>query len=100
MTEFTKNVVEIIKSIPRGSVLTYGIIAAQAGNPRGARQVARILHSLTEKEKLPWYRVINSQGKISLEGEGADIQENLLLQEGVLVENGKIDLKKYLFVIK
>ncbi len=89
--------IEIIRNIPRGKVATYGQIAALAGNPRGARQVSRILHSSSEKEGLPWHRVINSKGGISLErGRGYELQKTLLEQEGVEF-NAKdlIDLKKY-----
>ena len=97
MTEFTESVLEIISSIPRGYVMTYGQIAAYANNPRGARQVSRILHSMSEKHNLPWWRVINSKGSISLTGEGGYIQGELLIQEGIEVINKKIDLKKHLY---
>lgn len=97
MTEFTRQVMDIIKSIPYGKVMTYGQVALYAGNPRGARQVSRILHSMSEKHGLPWHRVINSQGGISLTGEGGYLQGELLSQEGIRVINKKIDLKKHLF---
>ena len=95
MTEFTESVLDIIKSIPQGKVMTYGQIAAVAGNPRGARQVSRILHSMSVNHGLPWHRVINSQGGISLKGEGGFVQATLLSQEGIDVINKKINLKKY-----
>lgn len=99
MTEFSKNAIEIIGNIPKGKVLTYGLIAAAAGNPRGARQVARLLHSASEKYRLPWHRVIGSSGKVSLpEGEGREEQISRLAAEGVEFSlYGKIDLKKYLW---
>ena len=97
MTEFTETVLEIIQSIPRGYVMTYGQIAAYADNPRGARQVSRILHSMSEKYNLPWWRVINSKGSISLTGEGGFMQGELLSQEGIKVINKKIDLEKHLY---
>ena len=77
--------------------MTYGGTAAAAGNPNGARQVSRILHSMSRKHDLPWHRVINAQGKISLPpGGGYEIQETLLDQEGISLSNGGvIDLKKY-----
>ena len=96
-SEFTKDVIQIIKSVPSGKVLTYGLVAKIAGNPRGARQVSRILHSLTRKFDLPWHRIINSKGVISLKFEGGDQQRILLEQEGVeFSTNQKIYLKKYL----
>ena len=95
MTKFTEEVLEIIKNIPSGSVMTYGQIAAYAGNPRGARQVSRILHSMTANHKLPWHRVINSKGGISLTGEPGFVQGQMLASEGISVVNKKIDLIKY-----
>ena len=61
MNPFTERVINIIKSIPIGKVMSYGQIAKVAGSPRGARQVVRILHSMSEKHKLPWHRVINAK---------------------------------------
>ena len=93
---FTQRVVEVIKSIPRGKVATYGQLAATAGNPRGARQVVRVLVAKSGKEDLPWHRVINSKGTISLTGAGFDEQKALLTAEGVTAdERGAIDLEKY-----
>jgi methylated-DNA-protein-cysteine methyltransferase-like protein len=82
---FTRNVLQVIKSIPEGKVLSYGRVAALAGNPRGARQVSRILHSMSGKHDLPWHRVVNSRGKISLpRGRGYELQRALLESEGVI----------------
>ena len=97
MTDFTTKVLEIIQEIPEGYVMTYGQIAAYAGNPRGARQVSRILHSMTEKYQLPWHRVINSQGGISLTGDAGFVQAAMLKREGIEVKNKKINLRKYLY---
>lgn len=66
MTPFTEQVIRIIQSIPEGKVMTYGGVARAAGSPRGARQVVRILHSMSRKYKLPWHRVINAKGMIAL----------------------------------
>ena len=78
MTENSIRIVEIIKNIPPGKVLTYGEIAKRSGNPRGARTVSRLLHSVTEQYQLPWHRVVNSKGKISLTGSGYDLQKKML----------------------
>ncbi len=84
INEFSKRIIELIHSIPEGSVATYGQIAAMAGNQRAARQVARILHSCSEKEDLPWYRVVNREGRISLKPfQGLEVQKQLLEKEGV-----------------
>lgn len=95
MTEFTEMVIYIIKHIPRGKVMTYGQVAACAGNRWGSRQVSRILHSMSGAYGLPWHRVINSKGEISLDGEGFYEQLERLDNEGVKVENNKIDLSVY-----
>lgn len=100
MTEsFTQTVVRIIKRIPRGKVSSYGQIAAMAGSPRAARQVVRILHTQSEKENLPWQRVINSQGKISLKpGHGYEQQKAMLEDEGIIFGlSDTINFKKYLW---
>ena len=96
---FTQRVINAIKSVPHGKVATYGLVALVAGNPRGARQVAWTLHSVTEREKLPWHRLINSQGKISLaKGAGYETQKELLLEEGVTFDKeDRIDLDQFLW---
>ena len=96
MTPFTEAVIHIIQSIPKGKVASYGQIANVAGNPRAARQVSRIIHSCSKKYKLPWYRVINSQGKISLTDEGYIRQYMILIEEGVEFGLGdKIDFERF-----
>lgn len=98
-TTLTTAIKTAIASIPRGKVATYGQIAAIAGNPRAARQVVRVLHTSSEKENLPWHRVINSKGKISLNpGFGYELQKTLLQKEGVQFEDKDIvDFHKYLW---
>lgn len=96
---FTEKAITIIKKIPRGKVATYGQIAALAGNPLGARQVVRVLHSSSDKHNLPWQRVINSQGRIALPpGEGYETQRRLLRREGVKFRGDKIDLDEYQWI--
>ena len=74
--------------------MTYGQIARLAGSPRAARQVVRILHSMSQKHQLPWHRVINSKGEIGLRDDGK--QKFLLECEGVEVSNaGCISLEKF-----
>ncbi|MFK9091490.1 MGMT family protein [Bacillus salipaludis] len=97
MTPFTVAVVEIIQNIPEGKVMTYGQIAGLAGSPRAARQVVRILHSMSRKHRLPWWRVINAKGQIALqEDESYNEQWMSLEAEGVQVGlNGVIDLGRF-----
>ena len=79
--------------------MTYGQIAMEAGNHRGARQVSRILHSTSKKYNLPWHRVINSKGKISLEGTKKELQQGLLEEEGIEFGVGDtVDLSKYMYI--
>jgi len=101
MTDFTEKVVGIILAIPEGFVCTYGQIAAAAGNPKGSRQVSRILHTCSSTHNLPWHRVINSKGKISLpEGAGFEEQASMLAGEGVELNSSRaIDLHRYQFEI-
>ena len=97
MTEFTLKVIEIINHIPKGKVMTYGQVARLAGSNRGARQVVRVLHTMSEKYDLPWHRVIAKDGKIA---ERADhlmyMQKNLLGKEGIeIMPKGQINLVLY-----
>ena len=98
-TSFHDRVKVVIKKIPKGRVATYGQIAACAGNPRAARQVVRVLHSSSLKDKLPWHRVINREGRISLKPNlGYEIQKALLLKEGISFDkDDTIDLGRFLW---
>jgi methylated-DNA-protein-cysteine methyltransferase-like protein len=94
---FTERAKILIARIPRGKVATYGQISVLAGSSTGSRQVARILHSCSEKDHLPWHRVINSRGGISLpRGRGYEIQREKLTGEGIVFED-VVDLKRYLW---
>lgn len=91
MTEFTEKVVEIIKNIPEGHVMSYGEIAEKAGSKRAARQVARSLHTMTKKHDLPWHRVVNKNHEISIQDTyWANIQMKLLEEEGHVFQGKKI----------
>jgi methylated-DNA-protein-cysteine methyltransferase-like protein len=97
MRAFTQRAVAIISSIPEGKVMTCGQIAALAGSPRGARQIVRILHSMSKKYKLPWHRVINAKGKIGLQDDVSFTLQKIHLEaEGVQVQDeGSIDLERF-----
>lgn len=96
MEAFSERVIQIIKEIPPGSVMTYGQIARLAGSLRGARQVVRILHSSSRKYNLPWHRVINAKGEIAIQDEELRlVQKQLLEEEGIVVAAYKIDLETY-----
>lgn len=97
MQPFTERVVQIIKDIPEGYVMTYGQIAKVAGSPRAARQVVRVLHSMSRKHRLPWHRVVNSKGQIALQDEDSYQEQRFSLEaEGIAIGlHGTIDLEKY-----
>jgi methylated-DNA-protein-cysteine methyltransferase-like protein len=93
LEHFTERVCEVIAAIPEGKVATYGQIAVMAGNQRSARQVVRILHTLSRSRNLPWHRVVNVKGRISLPvGAGFELQRELLENEGIVFDGrGVID---------
>ncbi|MDR0136994.1 MGMT family protein [Metabacillus idriensis] len=99
METFTQRAVFIIKSIPAGTVMTYGQVARCAGQPRGARQVVRILHSMSEKHQLPWHRVINSKGEIGMKGtESGRLQKKLLEDEGIsFISDYHLHLERWIY---
>lgn len=87
-----------VAAIPAGRVSTYGAVASAAGLPRGARRVGRALGSLPPDSRIPWYRVINAQGRIAIPqgSQAAREQWDRLLGEGVIpAANGRIDLRRY-----
>lgn len=93
----TKRIYEAVKKIPKGKVATYGQVALLAGNGKMARAVGNALHKNPEPGVIPCHRVVDSKGRLAGEfafgGSGA--QAKLLAEEGVTVENGCVDLKKY-----
>ena len=91
-----EEVYKIVEQIPKGKVTTYGQIAMRLGDPHLARTVGYAMRACPEG--LPWHRVVNSQGRVSISGEGAELQMAMLEAEGVIFSgDGKINLKKYLW---
>lgn len=88
---------EVVRNIPAGRVATYGQIARMAGIPRQARQVGYALHRLPEGTEVPWHRVINEKGGISLDPHGSGaLQRSLLEAEGVcFADDGTVVLEHY-----
>jgi methylated-DNA-protein-cysteine methyltransferase-like protein len=74
---------QVISMIPKGQVASYGQIAALIGYPSHARFVGATLRNLPKGSKLPWYRVVNSSLKISLQGGGKARQRRLLESEDI-----------------
>lgn len=99
MQKFTQDAINIIKAIPSGKVMSYGDVAKWAGNPRYARRVSYILHSMSKKHELPWHRVVNSKGKISMTGKSYDEQKRMLQEEGIVFNDKDcISFKTYGYI--
>ncbi len=101
---FSSNVLRVVKSIPKGRVMSYGQIALVCGNPRAARQVGWVLSGLSRsrilEESIPWWRVVNRDGVITIVGidtiEPASYeQKRLLIEDGVpFLEDFTVDIKR------
>lgn len=86
---------QVVAQIPQGSVATYGQIAHLAGLPGHARRVGRAMASLPAGSKLPWHRVLNAAGRVSIRGPGGERQRALLRAEGVAFLNGRACLQRF-----
>jgi methylated-DNA-protein-cysteine methyltransferase-like protein len=105
-SNFYEQVYAVVRRVPRGKITTYGRVAEMLGRPRAARAVGYALNGLKDKkgqaeyDDVPWQRVINSQGRISIVNRehGAEQQADLLRLEGVRVSSDlRIDLNRYLW---
>ena len=85
MNPFYHRIYRVVRHIPKGRVATYGIVARLASRPGAARTVGWALSALPDDTDVPWWRVLNAAGHISLSGtdHGAVVQRALLLREGV-----------------
>ena len=90
---------EVVKRIPRGRVATYGQIAAMVGNPRLSRVVGYALHVNPDPEHIPCFRVVNREGRVSkaFAFGGENMQILLLEDEGIELENDRVDLERFLW---
>ena len=98
MNPFYHRIYRVVRHIPKGRVATYGVIARLAGRPGAARTVGWALSALPEDNDVPWWRVINAAGRISLAGHdhSAVLQRALLLREGVRFgPGGSVHLSTY-----
>lgn len=129
MQNFKARVLAFVKLVPKGKVVSYGQVAAAMGSPRAARQVGFVLRSLSvdslfparihsaletprkgkyrkgepflgfRSEVIPWWRVVNNQGIISIKGNWVatkELQKALLEKEGIVVnKNFNLDIKQY-----
>lgn len=101
MSEFKNAVIQIIRQVPFGKVASYGQIAVYAGMPRAARQVGWILNHSEGKLDLPWWRIVNNEGRISIKGTQFNtplLMKSMLENEGVEVSDDyTFDIETYRF---
>lgn len=88
-TDFGSRVRQVVRRIPHGRVATYGDVAAAAGRPRAHRAVGNIMRT-TSDSSIPCHRVIAAGGKLGGYGRDLFAKRALLLDEGVIVTNGRI----------
>lgn len=102
MSSFKDRVITIVRSIPYGKVVSYGQVALYIGVPRAARQVGWVLNSTEGKVDLPWWRVVNREGRITINGtvfNDRELQRKLLLLEDVEVSGDYfVNMEKYRFI--
>lgn len=97
MVKIAEIIWQIVASIPEGRVATYGQIARLAGYPGYARYVGSLLGKLPDDTGLPWHRVVNVHGQLSLSkgSQSYQLQLSRLMREGVNFDGPKLDLKQY-----
>ena len=83
---------QVVAAIPEGSVATYGQVAELAALPNGARAVGKAMARLPKESRLPWHRVLNARGAVSLPGDAGRRQRRRLREEGHRFRNGRLDL--------
>ena len=87
----------VVRRVPRGRVATYGQVARLAGLGDGARQAGYALHALPPHTAVPWHRILNASGRISLRDVAGAVTQRLLLErEGVRFDAaGRVDLARF-----
>lgn len=102
MSKFKEAVTKAVRAVPKGKVVNYGQIALYVGRPLAARQVGWVLRGMGRSPDLPWWRVINNEGKIKIKGNkyhDKELQKRLLQSEGIPVsDNYEVEIEKYRFV--
>lgn len=91
MNDRDRRILDVIRSLREGEVVTYGDIASDAGYPKMSRLVGRLL-AITDDD-LPWWRVVNSVGRLVPGNERE--QTALLKAEGVQVAEGRVKVARY-----
>lgn len=102
LSQFSRKVIQVVCSVPKGKVVSYGQVAVYVGVLRAARQVGWTLRSLEDDISIPWWRVIGNAGRITIKGNKYNtpqLQKKLLEQDGVEVSSKlEIDIAKYRFI--
>ena len=94
-----EKIYDVVRKIPYGKVATYGQIAMLAGNPRWSQIVGYALHVNPDPKNIPCYRVVNKAGEVSkaFAFGGENQQISLLKTEGIVLIDGKVDMKNFLW---
>lgn len=97
MSDFTARVHEAVLRVPPGRVASYGVIAELAGRPGAARATGAVLRALPQDSAVPWWRVLRSTGELAIPraGHGRSLQRTLLEEEGVPVDDGRVDMARF-----
>lgn len=99
---FFERVYALVRTIPRGTVMTYGEVACRLGQPRGARAVGWALRALAGRRsvRVPWHRVLGRGGRISLPGVSGERQRRTLRAEGVAFRGGRVDMERHAALLR
>ncbi len=91
MQSFKEKVLDVVKKIPKGSVMTYGEVAKRAGNGKASRVVGTIMAKNSDTT-VPCHRVIRADGSVGrYNGLRGGDKSNLLQKEGVVFDKkGKV----------
>jgi len=101
VSKFKEKVVQVVNLVPYGKIVSYGQVALYVGMPGAGRQVGWILRGLSSESNVPWWRVVNNQGRVSIKGSvfSAEDQRRLLISEGVDVRSDmSFDIERYRFL--
>jgi methylated-DNA-protein-cysteine methyltransferase-like protein len=95
-SELYELIYRVVQQVPPGRVTTYGQLAAIVGRRADARVIGYAMAALPPGLDVPWQRVINSEGRISLKGRAGEAQRQLLEAEGVVLDRqGRIDFERF-----
>lgn len=84
MTQFEEKIYDIVRKIPKGSILTYKEVAKLVGSPRAYRSVGNALNKNPFAPNVPCHRVIRSDGEIGGYAKGSKMKTKLLKKEGAI----------------